>query len=54
MKKRMIAAAMVMALGIVWAGCGSESASTEEEIAVVIAGAPAYGAGWDRRPCERS
>ena len=37
MKKKRIAAAMVIALGIILAGCGSESASTEEEIDVATA-----------------
>ena len=37
MKKRVIAVAIVMALGVFLAGCSSESASTQEEISVVIA-----------------
>ena len=37
MKKKRIAASTVIALGIILAGCGSKSASTEEEIAVATA-----------------
>lgn len=37
MRKRMIAAAMVLTLGIISAGCGSKSASAEQGIAVTTA-----------------
>ena len=52
MKKRRIAAAMVVALGIVLAGCGSEGTSAEEEIAVVIAGESEATADAETEPVD--